>query len=35
MLDGTIMPGETSWANEDKKRQGRKLRQSLGALFKK
>lgn len=35
ILDGTIMPGETTWANDDKERQDSKLRQSLGAIFKK
>ena len=35
ILDGTIMPDETTWANDDKERQDQKLRQSLGAIFKK
>lgn len=35
ILDGTIMPGETTWANEDKEYQALRMRQSLGAIFKK
>lgn len=35
VLDGTIMPEETAWANQDKERRDKRMKQSLGALFKK
>lgn len=35
VLDGTIMPGESTWANRHKEDRDKKMKQSLGALFKK